>query len=155
MVELMDRMAGTGEVYRLCPGVRDLLEAVSPDERFITSLLTGNVERLAEAKLRVAGIAHHFRERGAFGSDAEERDHLPAIAAERINRSLGRELPARGFVIIGDTPRDIQCARHFGARVVAVASGQHTVDQLEPYAPDALLADLSDTDGVLKLLAEI
>lgn len=155
MVELMDRMAGTGEVYRLCPGVKDLLEALALDQRFVTSLLTGNVERLAEAKLRVAGIAQYFRERGAFGSDAEERDHLPAIAAERINRSLGRGLPARGFVIIGDTPRDIKCARHFGARVVAVASGQHTVEQLEPHSPDALLADLSDTAGVLKLLAEI
>lgn len=155
MVELMDRMATTGEVYRLCPGVRELLEALASDHRFVTSLLTGNVERLAEAKLRVAGIGQHFRERGAFGSDAEERDHLPAIAAERINRSLRRELPARRFVIIGDTPRDIRCARHFGARVVAVASGQHTVEQLEPHAPDALLAGLTDTVGVLKLLAEI
>ncbi|MEK6304563.1 MAG: HAD family hydrolase [Acidobacteriota bacterium] len=155
MVELMDRMARTGEVYQLCPGVQDLLDALSCDERFVTSLVTGNVERLAEAKLRVAGIGHHFRERGAFGSDAEERDHLPAIAADRINRSLGRELPAHRFVIVGDTPRDIWCARHFGARVVAVASGQHTVEQLEPHSPDSLLADLSETDAVMKLLAEI
>lgn len=155
MVELLDRMATTGEVYRLCPGVRELLEELTSDRGFVTSLLTGNVERLAEAKLRVAGIAHYFRERGAFGSDAEERDHLPAIAAERINRSLGCELPAGRFVIIGDTPRDIKCARHFGARVVAVASGQHTVEQLEAHSPDALLADLSDTDEVLNLLADI
>jgi phosphoglycolate phosphatase len=155
MVELMERMARTGEVYRLCPGVPELLEALASDQRFITSLLTGNVERLAEAKLRVAGIAHHFRHRGAFGSDAEERDHLPAIAADRIHRSLGQEFPTRDFVIVGDTPRDIRCARHFGARVVAVATGQHTVEELEPHSPDALLADLSDTARVLKLLAEI
>jgi phosphoglycolate phosphatase len=155
MVELMDRMATTGEVYRLCPGVQELLDALSSNERFVTSLLTGNVERLAEAKLRVAGIFHYFRERGAFGSDAEERDHLPAIAAERINSSLGRELPAHRFVIIGDTPRDISCARHFGARVVAVASGQHSVEQLKEYSPDALLADLSDTASVIGLLSEL
>src|SRR6185295_17612369 len=155
MVELMDLMATTGEVYRLCPGVQELLEALSPDERFVTSLLTGNVERLAEAKLRVAGIHHFFSERGAFGSDAEERDHLPAIAADRINQSLGRQLPANQFVIVGDTPRDISCARHFGARVVAVASGQHTSEQLKDHSPDALLADLADTSSVIKLLAEI
>ena len=155
MVELMDRMAATGEVYRLCPGVRELLEALALDQRYITSLVTGNAERLAEAKLRVAGIGHHFRERGAFGSDAEERDHLPEIAAGRINRRLGRQLPTSNFVIVGDTPRDISCARHFGARVVAVASGQHTVEQLTPYSPDALLEDLGDTQSVLKLLAEI
>jgi phosphoglycolate phosphatase-like HAD superfamily hydrolase len=155
MVELMTLMATTGEVYRLCPGVQELLEALSPDERFVTSLLTGNVERLAEAKLRVAGIHQYFRERGAFGSDAEERDHLPAIAADRINQSLGRQLTPDRFVVVGDTPRDISCARHFGARVVAVASGQHTVEQLGAHSPDALLDDLGDTEAVLKLLAEI
>ena len=155
MVELMDRMATTGDVYHLCPGVLDLLDALSADQRFVVSLLTGNVERLAEAKLRVAGISHYFQERGAFGSDAEERDHLPAIAAERINLSRDAQLPAHRFIIIGDTPRDICCARHFGARVVAVASGQHSIEQLEHHSPDALLADLSDTKAVLKLLAEL
>jgi phosphoglycolate phosphatase-like HAD superfamily hydrolase len=154
MVELMDRMATTGEVYRLCPGVKELLEAMSLDHRYVRSLLTGNSERLAEAKLRVAGIGHHFRERGAFGSDAEERDHLPAIAADRISRSLGRQFEPQHFIIVGDTPRDISCARHFGARAVAVASGQHTAEQLAAYSPDALLEDLSDTESVLKLLAK-
>jgi phosphoglycolate phosphatase-like HAD superfamily hydrolase len=155
MVEILDHLASTGEVFRVCEGVPELLEALSGDERFLLSLLTGNVERLAEAKLRVAGIGHYFRGRGAYGSDAEERDHLPAIAAERINGELGLALAPDRFVIVGDTPRDISCARHFGARVVAVASGQHAREQLEAFAPDALLQDLSDTESVIKLLAEI
>jgi len=155
MVEILDELASTGEVFRVCAGVGPLLESLSRDERFLPSLLTGNVERLAEAKLRVAGIGHYFRGRGAYGSDAEERDHLPAIAAGRINKELGLSLAPERFVIVGDTPRDISCARHFGARVVAVASGQHTLEQLEKFSPDALLADLSDTQRVIKLLAEI
>ena len=155
MVALLEEMAQTGEVYRLCPGVRELLDALAADSRFVTSLLTGNVERLAEAKLRVASIYHYFQSRGAFGNDAEERDHLPAIAAERINGHLGLALAPERFVIVGDTPRDISCARHFGARAVAVASGQHTVEQLSSHSPDALLTDLSDTESVMKLLAEI
>jgi len=155
MVDMLYEMASTGEVFRLCPGVRELLDALSEDRRFVSSLLTGNVERLAEAKLRVSGIWHYFRGRGAFGSDAEERDHLPAIAAERLNEHLGQALDPHRFVIVGDTPRDIKCARHFGARVVAVASGQHTLDQLSQYEPDALFPDLSDTKAVLNLLANI
>jgi phosphoglycolate phosphatase len=155
MVDMLYDLASTGEVFRLCPGVGRLLDALSDDPRFLTSLLTGNVERLAEAKLRVAGIWHYFRGRGAFGSDAEERDHLPAIAAARINEQFGQSLDARRFIIVGDTPRDIKCARHFGARVIAVASGQHTLNQLSEFSPDALLADLSDTDSVLSLLAEV
>ncbi|HEX8089227.1 MAG TPA: HAD hydrolase-like protein [Blastocatellia bacterium] len=155
MVDMLYDLASTGEVFQLCPGVRELLDALTVDPRFISSLLTGNVERLAEAKLRIAGIWHYFRDRGAFGGDAEERDHLPAIAAARINERLGRALDPRRFIIIGDTPLDIKCARHFGARVVAVASGQHTVDQLSRFAPDAMLQDLSQTDALLNLLGEI
>jgi phosphoglycolate phosphatase len=154
-VEILNHLASTGDVFRLCPGVRELLDALSVDSRFLPSLLTGNVEKLAEAKLRVAGIWHYFQGRGAFGSDDEERDHLPAIAAERINAHLGLDLTPDRFVIVGDTPRDISCARHFGARVVAVGSGQHTEDQLREYSPDVLLADLSDTSTVIGLLAEI
>ncbi|MFY9570135.1 MAG: HAD hydrolase-like protein, partial [Blastocatellia bacterium] len=151
-VEILNHLASTGQVFRLCPGVKELLDALSGDSRFLTSLLTGNVEKLAEAKLRVAGIWHYFKNPGAFGSDDEERDHLPAIAAERISAHLSEELKPDRFIIVGDTPRDISCARHFGAKVLAVASGQHTVDQLQRFSPDALLADLSDTDGVIRLL---
>lgn len=154
-VEILNHLASTGEVFTLCPGVRELLETLSGDPRFITTLLTGNVEKLAEAKLRVAGIWNYFKVRGAFGSDDEERNHLPAVAAERINTHLGQSLTAERFIVVGDTPRDISCARHFGARVVAVASGQHTVEQLDGFAPDAVLADLSDTDSVVSLLAQL
>jgi phosphoglycolate phosphatase-like HAD superfamily hydrolase len=155
MVEILNRLASTGEVFRLCPGVGELLEALSTDSRFLPSLLTGNVEKLAEAKLRVAGIWHYFRGRGAFGSDDEERNHLPAIAAARINAHLGQPLKPDRFIIVGDTPRDISCARHFGARVLAVASGRHTLDQLKAHSPDAVLGDLSDTQSVLHLFANI
>ena len=155
MAQVLDHMASGGEVFHLCPGVRELLEALSHDARFLPSLLTGNMEKLAQAKLRLAGIWDYFKGRGAFGSDAEERDHLPAIAAARFNDYLGQELERDRFVIVGDTPRDIACARHFGARVLAVASGRHTVEELSALCPDAVLPDLSGTDEVLKLLAAI
>ena len=155
MVEILEEMAATGEVFRLCKGVGELLESLAADARFVTSLLTGNVEKLAEAKLRTVGIWSYFKGRGAFGSDAEERDHLPEIAAARMQEHLGVELSPSQFVIVGDTPRDIKCARHFGAPVVAVASGFTSLEQLAAHKPDALLADLSDTPAVIKLLAEI
>lgn len=155
MVEMLDHLASTGEVFRLCPGVRELLDVLIEDDQFVTSLLTGNVERLAFAKLRVAGIGSYFNVRGAYGSDAENRDHLPAIAAERISNLLERNLNPDQFIIVGDTPRDINCARHFGARVVAVASGPHTVASLAGFRPDALLEDLSDTEAVMKLFSDV
>lgn len=155
MVGILEDLASTGEVFRACEGVRELLDALTGHDVLVTSLLTGNVERLAEAKLRVAGIVDYFRVRGAFGGDAEDRNHLPAIAAERIGLHLGRSLSPDRFVIVGDTPRDIACARHFGAPVIAVASGRHTVEELAEFAPDALLANMCDTEKVLDLLNEV
>jgi phosphoglycolate phosphatase-like HAD superfamily hydrolase len=155
MVEILNGLAKTGEMFRLCPGVRELLDALSDRPHLFPSLLTGNVEKLAEAKLRVSGIWHYFRGRGAFGGDAEDRNHLPAFAAERLSEHLGHRLPPERFVMLGDTPRDILCARHFGARVLAVASGQHTIEDLRQHSPDALLRDLSDTEQVLDILSAV
>ncbi len=155
MVEILAGLAATGEVFRLCTGVRELLDAIHENEILFPSLLTGNVEKLAEAKLRVVGIQHYFQGRGAFGSDAENRDHLPEIAAKRMREHFRKHLEPERFVIIGDTPRDISCARYFGAKVIAVATGAYTVDQLKGYAPDALLEDMGDTEAMLKLLHAI
>ena len=148
-------VAAGGDVFHVCPGVPELLDALSHEPSLVPSLLTGNLERLAEAKLRLVGLWDYFKVRGAFGSDHRDRDQLPAIAADRITRHLGMPLPPDRFVIVGDTPRDIACARHFGARVLAVASGQHTKEQLASFAPDNILEDLTNTEAVLSVLHRI
>jgi phosphoglycolate phosphatase-like HAD superfamily hydrolase len=149
-VELVDQMAA-----EICDGARQLLEALARDGRFAISLLTGNLEKLAEAKLRAVGLWHYFQLRGAFGNDHPSRDELPRIAARRINEQLGLELPPNRFIIVGDTPLDISCAKRFGAKAVAVASGKYTLEELKPHKPDALLESFRDTHQVIRLLAEI
>jgi phosphoglycolate phosphatase-like HAD superfamily hydrolase len=119
---------------KLAPGMAELLEALSarPDE-FRLSLLTGNLEAVARRKLAAAGVGRYFADgQGAFGSDAESRDELPAIARERAGG-----WPRSRTVVIGDTPRDIACARADGLRVAAVTTG--------PYALQAL----ADADAVV------
>jgi len=56
-------------------------------------------------------------------------------------------------VIIGDTPKDIECARAFGARCVAVTTGGYSCEEIAPHEPDALLADLSSPDRILEILS--
>jgi phosphoglycolate phosphatase-like HAD superfamily hydrolase len=151
---ILQRMQVEGPVFDCCPGVELLLERLSCESRYLISLLTGNVELLAWAKLESAGLTRYFSYRGAFGSDEEDRLLLPAIAASRIAARLGADgLKPGQFVVIGDTPRDIACARHFGARVVAVASGGSTMEELALAEPDLLLGDLSDTEAVITALA--
>jgi phosphoglycolate phosphatase len=154
-VEIVRRMSASGEVFHLCTGVRELLEALAQTRSFVPSLLTGNLERLALIKLQSAGIGHYFPIRGAYGSDAEDRNQLPGIAAQRVFEQLGEKIPPHRMLIVGDTPRDIACARHFGARVLAVASGFHSMAQLHEHQPDALLPDLGRTDEVLRLFSAL
>ncbi len=52
-------------------------------------------------------------------------------------------------MIIGDTPRDIGCARAFGATAIAVATGWHSVEDLTAHRPDHVFVDLSDEAAAL------
>jgi phosphoglycolate phosphatase len=118
----------------VAPGIEELLPALGarPDE-FRLSLVTGNLEPVARLKLDRAGIGQWFEDgQGGFGSDHRSRAKLPAIARERAGG-----WPRERAVVIGDTPRDIACARADGVRVVAVATG--------PYAIEAL----ADADAVV------
>lgn len=152
-----ERMTSGGEtIYFALPGARELLEVVAAHPRYLSSLLTGNVEGAALWKLRLVGLADFFRLPGAFGEDSHDRRDLPALAASRINQHLGLDLSPSQFIVIGDTPNDIACAKHFGARSVAVATGRsHSAEDLRPFAPDALLSDLTDTAAVLRTLEDL
>jgi phosphoglycolate phosphatase-like HAD superfamily hydrolase len=81
-------------------------------------------------KLLRAGIGGFFASgQGAFGSDAEDRLSLPAIARRRAG-TPGRPHPREHTVVIGDTPRDIACAQADDLRCVAVASGPYQASEL-------------------------
>lgn len=129
-------------------GVPALLDRVRADGRFACGLVTGNVEAGANLKLAAVGCAGRF-DFGAYGSDAEARDELPAMALARAAARHGRTFEARRAVVIGDTPADIRCARAAGTRVLAVATGRHTEAELAAHQPDAVLPDLRDADRVL------
>ena len=113
----------------VAPGVAELLGALAgrPDE-FRLSLVTGNLEPIAHLKLARAGIGGFFAAgQGGFGSDSEHRDELPAIARARASSP---PWPRQRTVVIGDTPRDIACARADGVRVAAVTTGGFAAEAL-------------------------
>lgn len=151
-MEEMERVTGNGEQsFYLLPGVREALEAVDAHPRYHSALLTGNIEPAAHLKMRLVHLSEFFKLPGAYGDDSHDRRDLPALAVERINRHLGLNLAPSQFIVIGDTPNDITCARHFGTRAVAVATGRlYTTDHLLEHQPDALLPDLSNVEMVMR-----
>ena len=152
-LEEMKRAVGSGaHVIEPIPGGREVLQAVDEHPRYASALLTGNIEPAAHFKVEVAGLAEFFTLPGAFGDESFDRRDLPAIAAQRINDHLQANFTPEQFIVIGDTPN----ARHFGARVVAVATGRiHSEEDLRAGDPDALLPDLLDVDLVMKTLAKL
>ena len=132
------------------PGVREVLRALAA--RGVTqSLLTGNLEPIARLKLTLTELDQYLDfEVGAFGSDHPDRSCLVPIARRRVLERRG--FSPEAIVVVGDTPRDIACARAGDAYVVAVATGQHTRENLGALGPDVVLDDLSDTESVVEIL---
>jgi phosphoglycolate phosphatase-like HAD superfamily hydrolase len=126
---------------RVAPGIPALLETLADEpDTFAFSLVTGNFEPIARRKLAAAGLGRYFAEgQGGFGSDSPSRAELPAIARVRAGG-----WPRERAVVIGDTPRDIACARADGVRVAAIATG--------PFRPEALADADAVVDGAPALL---
>jgi phosphoglycolate phosphatase-like HAD superfamily hydrolase len=146
-----DRVALTADL-RVLPGVPDLLATLQA-RGIVQSLLTGNLEPIAHLKLACAGLDHFVDfSLGAFGSDHRERTSLVPITRERLRTRYGDPVADGPLIVIGDTPRDIACARAGNALAVAVATGSFPRDALAPHAPDLLLDDLHDSDHVVAAL---
>lgn len=154
-MEEMRKVTGNGkQLFELLPGVREVLKAVADHPNYYSALLTGNIQPAAYLKLELVRLSEFFELPGAFGDDSHDRRDLPALAAERIKRHLDLDLQPRQFIVIGDTPNDIDCARHFGARALAVATGRlYSAEDLLACNPDALLSDLFDLNEVMHTLA--
>lgn len=127
----------------LCPGIhaflRDLRQLPVPP---VLGLLTGNIRRGAEIKLRHHRLWDEFVT-GAFADDHEDRDQIAAVARQRGAAHLRTDLRGEEVLVIGDTPLDIRCGRAIGAKVLAVATGGSKWEELQPHRPDWLARDLT------------
>ena len=152
--EMSRVLAAADNPYGVFPGVREILAATHGHPLLVNSLLTGNLSCAAEIKLRYVDLWRYFEfAPHAFGEISHERGELAGEAGRRISEFFSGEIKPEHFIVIGDTPNDIACARAFGARAVAVATGRnHPKEELAKYQPDVLLAGLEDTNKVLETL---
>ena len=128
-----------GDIY---PGVwRFIYELQRLPEPPLLGLLTGNIRLGAEIKLRHFNLWDFFTT-GAFGDDHEDRRQIAAIAHERGARVLDRKITGEEVLVIGDTPRDIDCGKAIGAKVLAVATGDSTMAELQAHNPTWAVSSL-------------
>jgi phosphoglycolate phosphatase-like HAD superfamily hydrolase len=135
----------------LLPGVKEVLEELGGVPSLVLGVLTGNLQPIALWKLRQAGIAHYFR-LGAFGSDHWERTQLLPVVWQRA-RQLG--IPVDGTVLVGDSPRDVFCARYWGLPCIAVATGPADAETLRACGAQTVLSSFAEVEIVRQMLYEL
>jgi phosphoglycolate phosphatase len=147
---LAEEIGDGGRVSTL-PGIASLVRHLEAHSDVVLGLVTGNIEEGARIKLTPTGLWPCFRT-GAFGSDHADRRRLPSLAARRAHALTGYAFAPTDVLVIGDTPWDIDCARAFGARAVAVATGHYPRADLEACDPDLLFDSFAEVDRALVAL---
>ena len=126
------------------PGARELVAGFARQpHKPVIGLLTGNIKQGAQLKLGHYRLWDAFI-MGAFGDDHEDRNQIAAIARERGAQILGGQLRGEEILVIGDTPRDVECGKVIDAKVLAVATGIFSTEQLRKCEPHRVVGDLTE-----------
>ena len=130
---------------RLLPGVESLLEELAGLKNVELGLLTGNLKQAAEIKLRHVGIDHYFSF-GGYGDLHADRNDVAVEAVQNAREAMGDRFSDQYVWVIGDTPNDIRCARHVGAKVIAVETGGSSPESLRSAEPDLQIRDMTEAN---------
>ena len=147
------RLAAEGTA---CPGVTAILAELAARPSVLSTLVTGNVYPNAVVKVAAFGLDKWLNlSVGAYGSDDHDRTVLVPRAMSRVAEQTGWRPDPNQVWVIGDTPRDLECARAAGVRCLLVGTGRYTADSLEGIGANAVFDDLSDTTAVVHLLTGV
>ena len=135
----------------LMPGIKESL-ALLNEMSMTIGLLTGNLEKGAKIKLGAFNLNEYFLD-GAFGSDDEDRDKLLPIAIDKFSGKGFKFFPA-DCIVVGDTPRDVRCAKIHGAGCIAVATGPYSKEALLDTKADIVIDSLAETDKYISFISE-
>jgi phosphoglycolate phosphatase len=122
------------EGYRVMPGIEELLPRLTA-AGILLGIVTGNIEAAAHIKLARGGLDRYFTF-GGYGSDSRDRTELTKKALERGEEVSGHPLDKAETIAVGDTPRDVKAGHGAGIKVVGVATGNYSVEELQQAGAD-------------------
>lgn len=132
------------------PGVKELLDKLQQNN-VVLGLVTGNLKSIAKGKLKRLELEKYFRI-GGFGSDDIERTNLVKIAIKQATILCGYEISGDRVYVVGDTPKDIKAAKEAKIKVIAVATGQYTMKDLQRFKPDYTFRNLTPTEKIVRVI---
>lgn len=137
----LDDAVAESSGYRVMPGIEELLPKLV-ERGVLLGIVTGNIESAAHTKL-ARGNLNRFFAFGGYGSDSRDRTELTKQALERGGTVAGSPADLATAIAVGDTPRDVKAGHGAGIRVVGVATGSYTVEQLTKAGADWALEDVT------------
>jgi phosphoglycolate phosphatase len=129
------------------PGAQDLIDKLLSADVAI-GLVTGNLPEIARIKLACAGLWEPFASQTplitGFGDLSENRNDLSAAAFAQAQREINANLLPTNVIVVGDTPRDVECAHAIGARCLGVTTGRYNSDDLDNAGSEMVVSSLTE-----------
>jgi phosphoglycolate phosphatase len=132
---------------KLLPGVKKLIESISEMD-YPIGLATGNLEKIAYAKMNIVGLKKYFNF-GGFGDSNISRKNI-IIDAIKNAKKQGKKF--NNVFHIGDSIFDVIGGRLAGVETIAVCTGTTSVKELKKQNPTYLLNNLSDTRKIISII---
>lgn len=120
-IELAAELKGQKEM----PGAVAWVQRLKSIEQVTLGLVTGNFESAASVKVPAIGLDFSSFTANGFGDYGDRRADLVV----RARQACG-DVAVAHTLIIGDTPRDIACAKANGCPCLCVATGDFTAEAL-------------------------
>jgi phosphoglycolate phosphatase-like HAD superfamily hydrolase len=144
------------EHVKVMPGIIDLLVALHQREQqrgdLVLGMLTGNYSAAAPIKLRAVGVEPDWFTLTAFGEEGRTRPDLVALAMQKYEQRFGEPIDPARVIVIGDTHRDVHCAKAHGCVAFAVLTSGRTREELIEAGADVVVEDLSDPGPLMALI---
>jgi phosphoglycolate phosphatase-like HAD superfamily hydrolase len=137
----LEEAVAESDGYRVMPGIEELLPRLT-EQGVLLGIVTGNIEAAAHVKLARGDLNRYFAF-GGYGSDSRDRTELTRKALERGAEVAGGPIDSSAAIAVGDTPRDVIAGHGAGIRVVGVATGSYTVEQLRNEGADWAIPDVT------------
>jgi len=135
----------------LYEGIIELLNKLNEDKTNLLGLLTGNVKRGAEIKLKRFGILRLFKT-GAYGDDGFYREELPEVALKRAYDFSGKNFDKDKIFVIGDTESDIKCGNLINAKTIAICRQKDRLEKIRNENPNFIFFDSKNYKEILKAI---
>ena len=153
---LTARRSALAERGYALPGGRAAIDALAKVAGVTQSVLTGNVKANAVGKLEPFGLDRGLDwDCGGFGFDAPRRWDLVGVAQRRASAKYDVDFIELNTVLIGDTINDVLAGQRGGARVIAVATGSDSMEELRDAGAAIVLPGLEDTAAVVEAVTKV